>query len=132
MKYIDKADADHLIVALERHYEISEECTGGLYYGITINWNSYRDIHNLYVNIYMLIYITKQLQKYQQEISKRPQHSPYPSAPKKDRSVVQEQIKPDESKPLSLKESTTLKKDSAASSTLQDPFMPPFSWHYQH
>ena len=30
VKYIDKADADHLIAALEKHYEIPEECKGVL------------------------------------------------------------------------------------------------------
>ena len=40
----------------------------------------------------------KKIQKYQHEISKRPQHSPYPSAPKKYRTEAQELIKLDDSK----------------------------------
>ena len=43
-------------------------------------------------------YITKQLQKYQHEIAKRPQYSPYPSALKKYGSSAQEPIKSDDYK----------------------------------
>ena len=39
------------------------------------------------------------MQKYQHEISKRPQHAPYPSAPKKYGAAAQETIKIDDSKP---------------------------------
>ena len=40
-------------------------------------------------------YITKQFQKYHHEISKLPQHVPYPSAPKKYGVAAQEPIKID-------------------------------------
>ena len=44
-------------------------------------------------------YITKQLQKYQHEISKCPQHAPYPSAPNKYGAAAQELIRTYDSKP---------------------------------
>ena len=48
-------------------------------------------------------YITKKLQKYQHEISKRPQHSPYPSALNKYGTSAQELIKPYDSNPADPK-----------------------------
>ena len=42
--------------------------------------------------------ISQKLHKYQHEISKRPQHAPYPLAPMKYGATAQEQIKTDESK----------------------------------
>ena len=44
-------------------------------------------------------YITKQLQKYQHEISPRPLHSLYPSAPNKYRTSTQEPFQSNESNP---------------------------------
>ena len=55
-------------------------------------------------------YIKKWLQKYQHEISKRPQHSPYPSSPKKYGTTSQESIKPHESKPSGPKGINRVKK----------------------
>ena len=51
----------------------------------------------------MLGYITKQFQKYQHEISKHPQHAPYPSAPKKYGVAAQEPIKKYDTKPAGPK-----------------------------
>ena len=48
-------------------------------------------------------YITKQLQKYQHEISKRPQHAPYTSSPQKYGEAAQEPIKTDNCKPAGPK-----------------------------
>ena len=60
-------------------------------------------IQKLYADISMPGYITEKLQKSQHYISKRPQHSPYPSAPNKYVTVAQEPIKPYESKPAGPK-----------------------------
>ena len=99
VKYIDKADSDHLLDALKIHYEISVDCTGGLYYVITLKWRYNNEIKKHYVEISVTGYVTKQLQKYQHEISKRPQHAPYPSTPNKYGAAPQEPIKTDYSKP---------------------------------
>ena len=42
-----------------------------------------KKIQKQYVNISMPVYVTKQLKKYNDEVSKRPKHAPYPSAPNK-------------------------------------------------
>ena len=39
VKYIGKENADHLMGALKKHYEVEEDWTGGLYCGIAFNWN---------------------------------------------------------------------------------------------
>ena len=63
VKYIDKADSDHLIVALKKQYEISKDWTGGLYCGIKLKWTSDRDIQKGYIDIFMPSYITKKIEK---------------------------------------------------------------------
>ena len=50
----------------------------------------------------MPVYVTKQLEKYKHEVSKRPQYAPYPSAPKKYGASTQETIKIYDSKPAGL------------------------------
>ena len=70
VKYIDKADADHLIAAPKKYYAISEDWTGVLYYGITLKYHYENSIQKLFVDISMRGYVTKKLQKYQHEISK--------------------------------------------------------------
>ena len=59
VKYIDKADADHLIAAPKKYYAISEDWTGVLYYGITLKWNYEKYIQKQYVDISLPGYITK-------------------------------------------------------------------------
>ena len=83
MKYVDIANDDYLIAALKREYEISEDWAGSLYWGITLEWNYYNEQTKRYANIQTPVYINKQLKKHQHEISKTPQHSPYPESPKK-------------------------------------------------
>ena len=55
-------------------------------------------------------YIKKQLQKYQHEMSKRPQHFPYPSAPKKYGTSEQEPLQTDDSNTSGPKGITRVKK----------------------
>ena len=43
----------------KKHYEIPEDWTGGLYFGITLRWNYNRYIQKLYVDISMPGYIKK-------------------------------------------------------------------------
>jgi hypothetical protein len=78
VKYVGKHHADHLLAALKRDYTISEDWTGGLYCGITLKW----DYDARTVDISMPGYILKQLLKYLHSNPKRPQHAPYPAAPK--------------------------------------------------
>ena len=84
---------------IEKKYDISEDRKGGLYCGITLKWHYNSEIQNRYVDISIPGCITKKLQKYKHEILKRPQHAPYPSAPKKYGAAALKSIKPDDSKP---------------------------------
>ena len=61
-KYIDKADVDHLIAALNKYYEISKYWKGGLYCGIMLKWNYNKYINKQYLDISMTVYITKKFQ----------------------------------------------------------------------
>jgi len=57
VKYVGKDNADHLIAALRKHYEVEEDWKGSLYCGITLNWN-YAQGH---VDISMPGYVDKLL-----------------------------------------------------------------------
>ena len=63
-----------------------------------MRWNYGNTIQKLYIVISMPGCVTKQMKKYKHEISKRPQHASYPSAPKKYGTVKQKPIKIDDSK----------------------------------
>ena len=39
IRYINKKEADLLISALQAKYEVTQEWTGFLYYGITLKWD---------------------------------------------------------------------------------------------
>jgi hypothetical protein len=60
VKYEDFTNAHHLINALEQHYTISKDWTGGLYCGITLHW----DYLHHHVDLSMPGYITAMLHKY--------------------------------------------------------------------
>ena len=83
----------------KKHYEISEDWTWRLYFCIKLKWYYENTIQKQNVDISIPGYITKQLQKYQHEISKRPQHATYTSASNKYGEAAQEPIKTDDSKP---------------------------------
>jgi hypothetical protein len=68
VKYEGLANAHHLINALEQHYTVSKDWTGGLYCGITLHWYYLLQ----HVDLSMPGYITSMLQKYQHPPSKRP------------------------------------------------------------
>ena len=80
VKYVQKSDADHLAHSLKNAYQLAEDWTGGLYCGITLKWNYNKK--DRWLEISMSGYIKKQLSKYKHPTPKRPQHSPYPCAPK--------------------------------------------------
>ena len=96
MKYVDRYNAGHIIAALKNEYKISEDFTGGLYCGITLECNSYNEQTKIYVDISMPGYINKKLNQYQHEMSPKTQHSSYLSSPKKYDKLSQEPILLDE------------------------------------
>ena len=73
VKYEGKHHANHLIHALEAHYEVSKDWTGQLYCGVQIAW----DYTNRTVDLSMPGYIQAALHKYQHPTPKRAQHAPH-------------------------------------------------------
>jgi hypothetical protein len=73
VKYEVLANANHLTNALEQHYTISKDWTGGMYRGIALQW----DYLTKHVVLSMPRYITAMLHKYQHPPTKRPQYAPH-------------------------------------------------------
>jgi len=78
VKYVGKDNADHLIAALRKHYEVEEDWKGSLYCGITLNWN-YAQGH---VDISMPGYVNKLLARFDHKPPARPQNSPHAAPPR--------------------------------------------------
>jgi hypothetical protein len=91
VKYVGKQHADHLIKCLKETYKLSEDWTGSLYCGITLDWN----YKNGYVDISMPGYIKKKLQEYGHMIPDRVQTCPYSPEPISYGAKAQAPIAPD-------------------------------------
>ena len=74
VNYVGKQHANHLLHALEEHYEISTDWAEKLDCGITIAW----DYINRTVDLSMPNYIPAALHKYNHPAPKQPQHAPSP------------------------------------------------------
>ncbi len=96
VKYVNKAEVDHLIESIKKMYTLTEDWTGALYCGIALDW----DYKNRTVDILMPWYIKKNLQEYNHIQSKRIQTCPYTLAPQQFGSEVQRPLPLDDS-PLS-------------------------------
>eukprot|EP00957_Ditylum_brightwellii_P105961 8082745-Ditylum_brightwellii.AAC.1 len=68
-----KKDVEHLLNAIQTHYDVSEDWMGSLYCGITFTWN-YKEG---WVEISIPGYVQKALMKFQHPPPKRPQYAPY-------------------------------------------------------
>jgi hypothetical protein len=73
VQYVGAEHAQHLIAALETDYTVSKYWTGGLYCGITLNWN----YTNKNVDLSMPGYIKDALHKFQHPLPKLPQYTPH-------------------------------------------------------
>jgi hypothetical protein len=73
VQYVGKEHAQHLIDALETDYTVSKDWTGGLYCGITLQWN----YMNKHVDLSMPGYTKDALHKFQHLLPKRPQYAPH-------------------------------------------------------
>jgi hypothetical protein len=73
VQYVGAEHAQHLVAALETDYTVSKDWTGGLYCGITLNW----DYANKHVDLSMPGYIKDALHKLQNTLPRRPQYAPY-------------------------------------------------------
>jgi hypothetical protein len=78
VKYVTQDDIDHLITSLKSTYKLTEDWTGNLYCGITLEW----DYVNRTVDISMPGYIKKKLQEYEHVMPKKLQTCPYSPEPK--------------------------------------------------
>ncbi len=79
VKYENKEDVDHLIASIKSTYKLTEDWTGNLYCGISLDW----DYVNRTVDISMPGYIKKKLQEYNHMLPEQMQAYPYTPAPKK-------------------------------------------------
>jgi hypothetical protein len=91
VKYVGKQHADHLIECFKETYKLSEDWTGSLYCGITLDWN----YKNGYVDISMPGYIKKKLQEYGHMIPAGVQTCPYSPEPISYGDKAQAPIAPD-------------------------------------
>ena len=61
IQYVGKTHANHLITAIEEHYQFTKDWGGTLYCGITLRWN----YQNRTVDLSMPGYVDAMLHKYQ-------------------------------------------------------------------
>ncbi len=74
IKYINEADATHLIDALKREYTITVDKEVTKYIGLTIEW----DYKNGKVHAYMPGYLSKAMIRFGHEKPSKIQNSPHP------------------------------------------------------
>ena len=73
VKYFSTIDADHLINALQKNYNITTDWTGSLYCGLTLHWN----YEEGWVDIHMPGYVIRVLTKFNHPTPHKPQHAPH-------------------------------------------------------
>ena len=73
VKHFNKDNADHLIEFLKNHYGISTYWKGRTYLGLKINWN----YSNECVDVLMIEYVKKVIDRLHHPKSERPQYSPH-------------------------------------------------------
>ncbi len=79
VKFVNKADVDHLIASIKKTYTLTEDWTGSLYCGIMLEW----DYVGCTVNILMPRYIKMKLQEYEHIMPPKLQTCPYLPEPMK-------------------------------------------------
>jgi hypothetical protein len=85
VKYVDKDNVDHLLNALKKNYEVTEDWERKLYCGISLKW----DYSNGTIDLSMPGYIENTLHKFQHNKPDRPQHAPYSARTPQNGSTVQ-------------------------------------------
>ena len=99
VKYVAQNDVDHLIASIKSAYKLTEDWTGNLYCGITLNWDY---VHRT-VDISMPGYIKKKLKEYEHIMPKKLQRCPYSPEPKRFGTEAQAPLPPDSSPKLDAK-----------------------------
>ena len=106
VKYFGEEHVNHLIRALQTDhkvpgdaYEVEVDWKGDLFCGISLDWHygtgDPSDRVGRYLDISMIKYIPKLLQKFNHERPKKDQHSPYRSPPKKYGAAAQDPLEDD-------------------------------------
>jgi hypothetical protein len=78
VKYVNKANVDHLLSSITQMYKLTKDWTGNLYHGITLNW----DYVNRTVDISMPGYIKQKFQEYEHVTAKKLKKCPFSPEPK--------------------------------------------------
>jgi hypothetical protein len=99
VKYVNKADVDHLGASIKLTFTLTKDWTGNLYHGIALAW----DDDNRTVDISMPGSIKKKLQEYNHVRSKKIQTCPHTPAPKQFGLEAQRPLPADDSPPLNKK-----------------------------
>ena len=73
IKYFNKADAQHLLTSLKKHYTVSTDWEGKNFCGLALKWDYVRQT----VDISMPTYVLELLQKLLHKPNKHPQYSPH-------------------------------------------------------
>ena len=71
IRYLNKNDTDQLISVLQEKYEVTQDLTGGLYYGITLK----SDYKAIQLDILIPGFVKDAFYTLQELITTRPQHS---------------------------------------------------------
>ena len=98
VKYVGKEHAQHLVDTLKKYYKRTEDWTGDLYCGITLNW----DYGNRTLDISLRGYINKVLQQFEHKHPSKPQNCPFQPNPPKYGKDAQDPLLPDNSELLNL------------------------------
>ena len=97
VKYVNKADVEHLLESLQTTYKLTVDWTGDLYCGIEVRWN----YDKRYVNISMPGGIKKKLQDYGLHVVPNSlQNCPYAPEPKQFGVTAQAPAPPDDTPKL--------------------------------
>jgi hypothetical protein len=73
IRYVGREHADHLLQALQQHYQITTDWTGSRYCGLTLAW----DYQARTVDLSMPEYVAQALKRFQHPTPARPEHSPH-------------------------------------------------------
>ena len=74
VKYVNKADVEHLLSVLTKHYENDTDWDGTRYLGLTLDW----DYENGCVHLSMPEYIEKEMVRFGHKPPSKPQMQPHP------------------------------------------------------
>jgi hypothetical protein len=73
VKYTEREHAEHLLAAINEHYECKADWNGSRYLGLTLDW----DYENKEVHLSMPGYVAEALHRFQHPPPTKPQHQPH-------------------------------------------------------